>query len=40
MTKIRAFVNGWNSWKRLLLWTENPDDIRAKIGRKRNLSQR
>jgi transposase len=35
-TKIRAFINGWNDRKHPFIWTKTPDEILAKINRKRN----
>jgi transposase len=35
-TKIRAFIDGWNQRKHPFIWTKTPDDILAKIKRKRS----
>ena len=37
MIKIRAFITGWNGRKHPFIWTKTPDDILAKIDRKRKL---
>jgi transposase len=34
--KIRAFINGWNNRRHPFIWTKTPDEILAKINRKRN----
>jgi transposase len=34
--KIRAFITGWNARKHPFIWTKTPDEILAKIKRKRN----
>ena len=34
--KIRAFINGWNDRKHPFIWTKTPDEILAKINRKKN----
>ncbi len=36
MIKIRAFIDGWNRRKHSFIWTKTPDEILAKIDRKRN----
>ena len=36
--KIREFVNGWNNRKHPFIWTKTPDEILAKINRKRKLT--
>ena len=33
--RIRAFINGWNKRKHPFIWTKSPDQIIAKIDRKR-----
>jgi transposase len=35
MIKIRAFIDGWNNRKHPFIWTKTPDDILAKINRKK-----
>jgi transposase len=35
MIKIRAFIDGWNDRKHPFIWTKSPDDILAKINRKK-----
>jgi transposase len=35
MIKIRAFIDGWNGRKHPFIWTKSPDDILAKINRKK-----
>ena len=37
MTKIRAFITGWNARKHPFIWTKPADQILAKINRKRKL---
>jgi transposase len=34
--KIRAFITGWNARKHPFIWTKTPNEILAKIKRKRN----
>jgi hypothetical protein len=36
MTKIPAFIDRWNLRKHPFIWTKTPDEILAKIDRKRN----
>ena len=36
MIKTRAFIDGWNRRKHPFIWTKTPDEILAKIYRKRN----
>jgi len=33
--KIRQFINGWNDRKHPFIWTKTPDEVLAKINRKR-----
>lgn len=35
-TKIRAFINGWNDRKHPFIWTKTPEQVLAKINRKKN----
>ena len=35
--KIRDFITGWNRRKHPFIWTKTPDEILAKIERKRKL---
>ena len=35
--KIREFINSWNNRKHPFIWTKTPDEILAKINRKRKL---
>ena len=37
MTKIRAFITGWNTRKHPFIWTKPADQILAEIDRKRKL---
>jgi transposase len=39
MTKIRAFITGWNARKHPFIWTKPADEILTKINRKRNMSR-
>jgi hypothetical protein len=34
-TKIRDFINGWNSRKHPFIWTKTPDEILTNIERKK-----
>lgn len=36
--KIREFINSWNNRKHPFIWTKTPDEILAKINRKRKLT--
>ena len=36
--KIRGFINGWNTRKHPFIWTKTPDEILAKIDRKRKIT--
>ena len=36
--KIRGFINSWNNGKHPFIWTKTPDEILAKINRKRKLT--
>ena len=38
MTKIRSFINGWNKRKHPFIWTKTPEEILAKIDRKRKMT--
>ena len=35
ISKIREFINSWNNRKHPFIWTKTPDEILAKINRKR-----
>jgi transposase len=35
-TKIKAFIDGWNRRRHPFIWTKTPDEILAKIKRKRS----
>ncbi len=35
MTKIRAFITGWNERRHPFVWVKPADDVIAKINRKR-----
>ena len=38
MTKIRGFINGWNTRKHPFIWTKTPEEILTKIDRKRKMT--
>jgi hypothetical protein len=40
MIKIRVFIDGWNNRKHPFIWTKTPDEILAKINRKRTSAPR
>jgi len=36
--KIHEFINSWNNRKHPFIWTKTPEEIPAKINRKRKLT--
>lgn len=35
MSRIRAFITGWNRRKHPFIWTKTPDEILDRVNRKR-----